>query len=58
MSLSSKARDLIRDALELHEDIALGEVAQTRDATFDRSAALTHEKVWRSRRRTRRTKSG
>ena len=57
-SLSSKARDLIRDALELYEDLALAEVAETRDATFDRSAALTHEAVWRRRRRTRRAKSG
>jgi transcriptional antiterminator Rof (Rho-off) len=57
-SLSSKARDLIRDALELYEDLALAEVAETRDATFDRSAALTHEAVWRRRRRTPRAKSG
>jgi metal-responsive CopG/Arc/MetJ family transcriptional regulator len=57
-SLSSKARDLLRDALELYEDIALAEVARARDATFDRSAALTHEAVWRRRRRTREAKSG
>jgi metal-responsive CopG/Arc/MetJ family transcriptional regulator len=55
-SLSSKARDLLRDALEQYEDVALGEVARARDATFGRSKALTHEAVWRTRRRTRRTK--
>ncbi len=42
-SLSSKARDLIRDALELYEDLALGEIARERDATFERSTVLTHE---------------
>ena len=57
-SLSSKARDLLRDALELYEDLALAEVAQARDATFDRSAALTHEAVWRKRKRPQRAKSG
>ena len=57
-SLSSKARDLLRDALELYEDLALAEVAQAREATFDRHTALTHEAVWRRRRRTRTAKPG
>ncbi|MDQ2912604.1 MAG: hypothetical protein M3T56_05045 [Chloroflexota bacterium] len=56
-SLSSKARDLLREAIELYEDVALGEVAQARDATFDRSTALTHDAVWRRRKRSRTTKS-
>ncbi len=56
-SLSSKARDLIRDALGLYEDLALGEIARERDATFGRSTALTHEAVWRRRRGVRSTTS-
>lgn len=46
VSLSMKARDLIREALELHEDAYLGQRAQERAATFVRSKALTHEQVW------------
>jgi hypothetical protein len=53
--LSSKARDLLREALELYEDIALAEVAAEREPTFKRSTALTHDAVWRKRRPTRRT---
>ena len=46
VSLSMKARDLIREALELHEDAYLAQRAQERAATFVRSKALTHEQVW------------
>ena len=46
VSLSTKARDLIRDALELYEDAYLAERAHERAATFERSKALTHERVW------------
>lgn len=46
VSLSSKARDLIREALELHEDRLLSELATERDATFQRDAAHTHDQVW------------
>ena len=46
VSLSMKARDLIREALELHEDAYLAERAHERAATFDHSKALTHEQVW------------
>ena len=54
MSLSLKARDLIRDALELYEDAYLGELAHERAATFDRRKALTHEQVWAHLKRHRR----
>ena len=56
VSLSLKARDLIREALELYEDAYLGALAQEREATFDRRKALTHEHVWAhlTRRRRRR----
>lgn len=46
VSLSLKARDLIRAALELYEDAYLAERAHERAATFDRAKALTHEQVW------------
>ncbi len=53
-SLSTKARDLLRDALETHEDLGLGEIALERERTLDRSASLTHEAVWRAPRPKRR----
>ncbi len=46
VSLSLKARDLIREALELHEDAYLAERAHERAVSFVRSKALTHEQVW------------
>lgn len=48
-SLSTKARDLLRDALETHEDLALSKIAEDRERTLDRSAGLTHDAVWRVR---------
>jgi hypothetical protein len=56
-SLSSKARDLLRDALEQYEDFALAEIARRREATFNRSKALTHDAVWERPRRRARAKS-
>ncbi len=47
-SLSLKARDLLRDALETHEDLALSRIAEERERTFDRSRALSHREVWQS----------
>ncbi|TMC70537.1 MAG: antitoxin, RHH family protein [Chloroflexi bacterium] len=49
-SLSTKARDLLRDALEVREDLALAKIAEERERTLVRSAGLTHEQVWRERR--------
>ena len=46
VSLSLKARELIREALELHEDAYLAHQAHARAATFVRSKALTHEQTW------------
>ena len=46
-SLSTKARDLLRDALETHEDFVLAEIAAERERTLDRSKTLTHDAVWR-----------
>ena len=53
-SLSLKARDLLREALETYEDLVLGEMADDRERTFDRRKALTHEQVFAAIRRKRR----
>ena len=49
-SLSTKARDLLRDALETYEDLALTKIAEERERTPVRSVGLTHNDVWRGRR--------
>jgi len=48
VSLSSKARDLIRDALEYCEDIYWTNQAKRREKTFNRKKALSHSQVWGS----------
>ena len=53
-SLSTKARDLLRDALETYEDVALAEIAEQRERTLDRTKTLTHDAVWRTRPRSKR----
>ena len=53
-SRSSKARDLLRDAMEFHEDVALAQIARSRQASYDPSSALTHEAIWRTPARRRR----
>lgn len=54
VSLSMKARDLIREALELHEDAYWAQKAHTRMKSFKLSDALTHEQVWHRRSRRQR----
>ena len=46
VSLSMVARDLIRDALVMEEDVALAELADEREATLREDSALSHEEVW------------
>ncbi len=46
VSMSTIARDLIREALTLREDAALATLADTRMKTFDKKVALSHEDVW------------
>lgn len=53
-SLSLKARDLLREALEAYEDQVWTGIAEERERTFDRSRALTHEQVFGSVKRKRR----
>ena len=47
VSLSTKVRDLVREALEEYEDACLVRLAAEREKTFDRSRALTHDQVWK-----------
>jgi hypothetical protein len=47
VSLSTKVRDLIREALEEYEDDLLVQFAADRAKTFRRSEALTHDQVWK-----------
>lgn len=46
VSLSLKARDLIKEALELEEDIALSLFAGKRERSFSKTKALKHSEVW------------
>lgn len=46
VSLSLKARDLIREAMELEEDLYWEKKADTRARTFNPQKALTHRQVW------------
>lgn len=45
-SISLKARDLLREALEIYEDRILEGIASEREKTFNRKEALTHSEVW------------
>lgn len=46
VSLSTIASDLIKDALVMDEDEALGRLAAEREATFRNDTTLSHEEVW------------
>ena len=46
ISMSLLTRDLIKEALETKEDVALGQLAAARDATLEEDAAHSHEDVW------------
>ncbi len=46
ISLSAKVRDLLKEALEIQEDIALSEFAEEREKSWDDSKAFTHNDVW------------
>ena len=47
VSLSTKVRDLIREALEEYEEAFLVRLADDRMKSFDRSKALSHKQVWK-----------
>jgi len=46
VSLSAKVKDLLKEALETQEDIYLVMLAEKREASWDDSAALSHEDIW------------
>lgn len=46
VSLSLKARDLIRLALEYYEDAYWTEEANKREKTLNKKKALAHKQVW------------
>lgn len=46
VSMSSLAHDLLQEALEIREDVALAGLADKRDATSNQSALLTHDEAW------------
>jgi predicted DNA-binding ribbon-helix-helix protein len=48
VSLSLKVRDLVKEALEIEEDIALSSLAEKREKTLNRSKTLRHHEVWAS----------
>ena len=47
ISLSLKARDLIKEALEIYEDDYWLGKAKERDRTFDPKKAKSHEEAWK-----------
>jgi len=47
ISLSLAARDLIKEALELHEDIYWQEIAEKREKDFSYEKALSHKDIWK-----------
>lgn len=46
ISISLKVRDLVKEALELEEDVALSIFAGERERTFKKDKALKHNDVW------------
>ena len=47
VSMSFLSRDLIKDALEVREDIYWQNIAQKREKTFSAKKALTHKDIWK-----------
>ena len=47
ISLSLVARDLIKEGLEIHEDVYWQEIAQQREKTFSYKKSLSHKNVWK-----------
>jgi predicted DNA-binding protein len=46
VSMSMLMRDLVKEALELHEDRALTVFATEREKDFQPSDALSHDETW------------
>ena len=46
VSLSTMARDLIKEALETYEDGQWQKIAQKREITFSHRKSISHDEVW------------
>ena len=46
VSLSAKVKDLIKEALEIQEDLYLAAFAEEREETWDKSRTRTHDEIW------------
>ena len=46
VSLSLKARDLLKEALEIQEDIILSKLGEDRERTYSNLNALDHDEAW------------
>jgi hypothetical protein len=46
VSLSTKVRDLLKDAMEIQEDIYLADIAEERERSLGVNEILTHEDTW------------
>src|SRR3990170_1361391 len=46
ISLSTVVRDLVKEAIEIREDIDLGRIAESREKSLKRSRALAHKDIW------------
>jgi len=46
ISMSMVTRELIKEALEINEDIVLASFAEEREKRFDKDKSLSHEEVW------------
>ena len=46
VSLSTKVRDLLKEALEVQEDIALSAFTEDREKSWNDSTAITHDELW------------
>lgn len=40
-------RELIKEALEINEDILLADFAEEREKTFEKQKSLSHDEVWK-----------
>jgi predicted DNA-binding protein len=46
VSLSAKVKDLIKEALEVQEDLYLATFAEEREKTWDKSTTRSHDEIW------------
>lgn len=47
VSMSAKVRDLIKEALEIQEDISLAAFAEEREKSLESVQPLSHDETWK-----------